>query len=90
MSKNLREETKLQWMTRPEQRGPDHEQLILGCLLRIADAVEKMAIRHTELMRDRDYYSREAESLRGRRDSLMRSNSALKGQITKLKKKAKP
>lgn len=63
------------------------DQLQIGALLRIADACEMMA-------KDRDKLEREAKWQRERADSnyqacerLRRSNAALKGQITRLRKK---
>lgn len=62
-------------------------QLQAGCLMRIADATEKMAQRHTELISSRDYfegaYRRESEFRR----IAERSNAALRGQVTKLRKR---
>lgn len=60
-----------------------------GSLLRIADAVEKVAVRHTELMAERDRFQqwyREEEDKVSRLQYQVRS---LKGQITKLKKAAR-
>ena len=53
---------------------------------RIADAAEKMAMRHTELISDRDMYKKWYEQERALALHLNRSNNALRGQITKLKR----
>ena len=55
------------------QGGATIEQINCGSLQRIADAAEKMALRHTELIAEFD--------------TMGKKLSAAKGQITKLKKK---
>ena len=67
--------------------GPiDTNQLKTGAMLRIADAIEIMAKRHTDLIDERDRYKRWYETAVASFSSAMRSNAALRGQITKLKK----
>lgn len=68
-------------------QGNTLEAMNAGSLQRIADATEKMALRHTELIRDRDMYERWYSDEVTRRKSLERQLSAAKGQITKLKRK---
>ena len=63
------------------------DQLKIGALLRIADATEKMAQRHTELIRERDNYKHDAEYWRSEYDRIERRRRAAQAQITKLKKK---
>lgn len=63
------------------------EHINAGSLQRIADATEKMAQRHTDLMRERDQYKGWYEEERQRRVSKERSNHSLRGQITKLRKR---
>jgi len=55
-------------------------------LQRIADATEKMAQSYTELIWERDYLKAQRKRLIDRNDALTRSNAALRGVITKLKK----
>lgn len=62
------------------------EQLQVGALMRIADATENMAQRHTELISQRDYWEREARDLRKECARLRRSNSALRGVVKRLKR----
>jgi hypothetical protein len=71
-----------------EGRGITDDQLKIGALLRIADATEKMAQRHTELIRQRDEFERSANYWSRRFHQMERRCRALKGQITKLKKKS--
>ena len=66
--------------------GLTHEQIQLGALLRIADASEKMALRHTELITQRDNFQRWYESEVAASRLLGRRLAAAKGQLTKMKK----
>ena len=70
-----------------DDRTPDKDELKLGALLRIADATEVMAHEYQKLINDRDLYKRWYNEARGSRDRLERSNAALRGQITKLRKR---
>lgn len=63
------------------------ESLNTGSLQRIADATELMAKNFIAMQNDLDYYKRRYNECRGREDKLYRQISALKGVITKLKKK---
>jgi len=65
---------------------PTWQEVRDGALLRIADAVEKMAQRHTELIRERDYYERLASSRAEVIHRLERSNAALRGVIARMKR----
>jgi len=62
------------------------EKLMLGCMQRIATAVESMAKNHDELVRDRDFWKERADYRSDKIDGLRLSNAALRGYITKLKK----
>jgi hypothetical protein len=66
------------------------EQLKLGCLQRIADATEVMAKRYSLLIEERDYWERRAKEERAAAERLRRSNAALRGAITRLKRKGGP
>ena len=61
----------------------------IGCsaLIRIADATEKMAIRYTELIDRAERLKKSCDYFQTKSDRAERRISALKGQITKLKKK---
>ncbi len=83
MAESLRAKSRREWVN----DDSSIEQIQLGCMLRIADAIEKMAQRHTELIRDRDMYNRWYDEEVERRKIAERSLSAAKGQITKLRKK---
>lgn len=86
MSDTYKKESRKEWHLAGDVK-PSTEHIKLGCLQRIADATELMSKRHTDLMREkeqaensRDYWRREAERL-------TRSKIALRGQITKLKRR---
>lgn len=63
------------------------EQINTGAVLRIADAVEKVAKRHDELIDDRDYWKRRALESERRLDTERRRTAALRG-VVKRKRKA--
>jgi len=66
------------------------EHLKLGALQRIADASEKMALRYTELIDKASRLERGNKSLYAQIEQQKRTIAALKGQITKLKRKLVP
>lgn len=72
-----------------EQENFSLDQINTGALLRIADAAEKMAERHTELIRQRDYFEGEAKRLRLIREKLERSNASLRGHLKRAKRLTK-
>jgi len=75
-----REESRQDWTSRGSVEG-----INAGSLQRIADATEKMAQSYDALIRERDHYKRWYEIAVKDVDQLGRSNSALRGVITKLK-----
>lgn len=66
--------------------NPDKDAIQLGCMLRIADATEAMAKEYTRLIRERDNFKRGYEDRGQAVARLERSNAALRGVVTKLKK----
>jgi len=62
------------------------EDINAGSLQRIADATEKMAQSYVALIEERERYKRWYENQRDLVQIERRSNSALRGVITKLKK----
>ena len=54
--------------------------------MRIADAVEKMAERHAELIQERDYFKGKVEELQAIRARLKRSNAGLRGHLKRILK----
>lgn len=78
-----REDSRINWGS--DTPGHSIEQLNCGALLRIADATEKVALRHTELIRERDYWESRCRSVDAECNKLSRSNAALRGHIKRLK-----
>lgn len=81
-------ESKKEWYV--EQELPlDDDKIKLGAVLRIADAVEKMAQDRAQLERDLKWWKERAERYETVYNDQRNSNRSLRGQITKLKKKIK-
>ena len=79
------DQSRLKWC-RTDGSKPDAEGLKVGCLQRIADATEAMAQRYQELLDDRDRYKRLYVIERDECEQIARSNAALRGAITKMKR----
>ncbi len=82
MGKTFTELSRLTWTT----ENPDVGAINAGSLQRIAAATEKMAERHTELIRQRDSFEKAADHWRQQSDIKDRRIASLKGQVTKLRK----
>ena len=67
--------------------GLTWEVVNAGSLQRIADATEKMAESYDSMRNDRDFWKRIAESRLTERDALQRQVNALRGVITKMKRR---
>lgn len=81
---NMREDSKKEWISRS-----NGEDLKLGCLQRIADAVEKMSGSYQRLIEDRDTYKRWHEQEKASSRRLTNRITGLRGVITRLKRKSK-
>jgi hypothetical protein len=79
----MREASRANWNT---DSPATLEQINAGSFQRIADAVEIMAKRYSDLIEERDRYLRNWRFQQGRAESLKRRNAALCGVITKMKK----
>lgn len=64
-----------------------HEDIITGSIQRIADATEKMAQNYIQMQNDRDLYLRWYREKSDANAMLNRRICALRGVITKLKKR---
>lgn len=84
MSETLRDLSKRTWTS----SNNTLESINAGSLQRIADATERMAKRHTELISERDDYERRYKAATAREQRLERQLAASRGQITKLRKAA--
>ena len=66
---------------------PSTEEINAGSLQRIADATEKMARRHTELIAENESLGKRLNYSIKRCEQVERSNSALRGVITRLRRR---
>jgi hypothetical protein len=85
MGISLKEESRRDWNSLSE--NPDREELKMGALFRIADAVEAMSQNHVELTRQRDLYHKLMQEEREETARLGRVISSLRGVITKMKRR---
>lgn len=80
---NMRECSKKEW-----ESSDTLEHLKLGCLQRIADAVETMSRSYSALIQDRDLYERWWKEEKSRNEKLKNRNAGLRGAISRLSRKA--
>jgi hypothetical protein len=86
--RSYREESRTNWGTHL-QGGLSIEQINCGSFLRIADAMEKMAVNHIKLQEEYEYMKRQRDDYRSGYELWKKRAAALKGQIIKLKNKQK-
>ena len=84
--KNYRTESREQY-GRVTDAGLSPDEINAGCMLRIADAVEKLAADRVQMEKDLAWYKYEVNRLESQKAHTDRSMVNLRGQITKLKKK---
>lgn len=87
MSKTFKQYASENWTAGPEGRKPTMEEVQVGVLQRIADAVEKSVEDRRKIDSELAYYKKRNPELRQEIDSLNRKISASEGVKTKLKKK---
>lgn len=87
---SMKDSTKTNWFTEPanEHGYPGDKNIELGCLMRIADATEKMASNYQRMENDLAMYKRWYENEVASVKRLVRSNNALKGHLNRLKKQS--
>lgn len=85
--RNYRDASRINWGNEDTGNGLSLEQINTGAMLRVADACELMAKNHDQLVRAKEAAERSVQFWRNQANSLQRSNNALRGQITKLRKK---
>ncbi len=85
MPDSLRKCSQKDWST--DAGIPTESEIKVGSLQRIADAVELMAKGYARLENERDRWKRWYEQELQEQQRLARSNAALKGVNTKLRKK---
>ena len=86
MGKSMKDQSRLDWEDSTGKEYIGDERIKLGCLMRIADATEKMAVNHISLMAERDVYLRWYNESCGRERKANRRIAGLKGCIKRLKK----
>lgn len=89
--KNFKQESRKDW---GKQTSSESEQLTafdlqLGAIFRIADAIEKMAQRHTDLIRRNEYLDGYVKLLELSRRTKDRQINALRGHLNRMKKAMK-
>ena len=87
MSKSLKEGSRDNYIS--ESGNLTHDQLKVGCLMRIADATEVMAKEHNRLLDENKWLRRVKRSHEERIAYLERSNAALKGHLGRAKRQLK-
>lgn len=85
--KSYRKESRKDWGETNDSSLLTIEQINTGAMLRIADATEAMAKNYVALQAEAERYKRWYEEERRESASLRRRNIALRGQITKLRKR---
>lgn len=84
--RSYRTESRADWGTVDD--GPvATDQIKLGCMLRIADATELMSRNFVSMQNDLESTKRNRDFYREKYHQALASNAALRGVITKLKKK---
>lgn len=68
-----------------QAQGPSREEIQLGCLQRIADAAELMAVNYVQLQAEVQSLKRNVAKLEQQRQALKASNASLRGVITRLR-----
>ncbi len=83
--RSYRQASKMDWGSE-ESEGVTLAQINTGAILRIADATEKMAQRHTDLMRDRDYWELRAKDAERALETERHRSASLRGHLKRAKK----
>jgi hypothetical protein len=85
-SRTYRDASRDNWVPGIGQQLGTVEQINCGSMQRIADAVELVAKGYGTLEREREYYKREHDRMCHRNAALEKSNAALRGVITRMKR----
>ncbi len=87
MTKPFKEESRIDY-SGTNKGNATVEQINCGSLQRIADATELMAKNYAKMERDLRWYKENYPRRNAQIEKLERSNSALRGVITRMKNKA--
>jgi len=82
--KDYRDESRINWGTDASGQST-RDDIKFGCLLRIADGVEKMAINHTKLINEKKHFEFMSKQNLESYERERRRANAYKGIIRKLK-----
>lgn len=82
--RSYRDESRANWGR--EDRRANHEEIMLGCAQRIADATEKMAANYDAMVCDRDWWKGRAERSSASLATEKRRTAALRGVIGRIKR----
>ena len=82
--RSFRQASKTDWHT-SQEGTPTLEQINCGSLMRIADALEKVASSYDAMREDRDRHKLWHEQEAAANKRLRRSNAALRGHIKRMK-----
>lgn len=84
----MKDSTKTDWFAEPanEHGYPGDKNIELGCLMRIADAAEKMASNYQRMENDLAMYKRWYNAEKELTSKLLKSNAALRGHLKRFKK----
>lgn len=77
VSESLRDKSKRNW----SNDSDSNENIMLGSILRIADATEKMAVNWKRLQDELEYTQRQLRAEMDRCKKLERSNAAYRGMV---------
>lgn len=93
MAKSIKNSTKGD-LTFAENYPFTYQDYQLSCLMRIADATERMAVNYEQIIqaknkaeKDRDFYDGQYRRVLKERDALQRSQNSLRGVVTRTKNK---
>ncbi len=82
--KNYREESRKNWGSEQEA-NLSKEQIQTGCMLRIADSLERIEKPYLQLLSELEYYKRRYDEHTEKIKRLQGTNAALKSWITRIK-----
>jgi len=82
----FKESSKREWAT--DANVATKEEIKIGSIQRIADAVEKIMLNYDQLINDRDRYKRWYEQEEAGRKELEHKLAGLRGYVSRLKKKS--
>lgn len=87
--KDHRQNSRIAWGSNVDgEHNTDRDDIILGCHLRAADALELMAKNHAQLVAQRDMYERWYKEEKAKLQKERRRTAALRGVIARMKRAA--